>query len=138
MAEYVSSGTLTTTTKSFADPVKPDLTSLVYSLNGESITIDVVGSPGTASEEIITQSLDGGSDYNLNWSTAHTDFRLEFTLSTADTSTTPVFDEATLEYSEISGDNDQNPKRTWRIGGAIYDRSGNEYEGGGVEAVYGG
>lgn len=93
---FETTGTLTTLTKSFSNAQKPDLTGLVYTLNGQSISVDVVGSPDTASEETVTQALGGATDYDLSWTDRHTDFRLEFTLSTADDSQTPVVDEATL------------------------------------------
>jgi len=97
---YVTSttGTYTTPTKSFANPATPDLQNLVYSLNGESITLDVVGSPGTASEEVVTQTLDGSTDFALSWSNSHTDFHVRCDLSTATATTTP-----TLETIELIG-----------------------------------
>lgn len=87
---YNSQSTLTTATKSFASPVKPDLQNLSYSLNGQSIDLDVIGSPGTASEEVVTQSLGGASSYSLSWSNSHTDFRVKIKLSTTDPTQTPT------------------------------------------------
>lgn len=83
---------LTTGTKSYAESKAPDLTDLVYSLNGETITIDVIGSPGTASEEVVSQTLDGASSYTLSWSNTHTDFRVKPRMSVADQSVTPTVD----------------------------------------------
>jgi len=76
-----SNSSITTATKSFSGSVSPDLTDLQYTLNGASITLDITGSPGTSSEEVITQSLGGASSYTLSWSTTHTDFRVKATLS---------------------------------------------------------
>lgn len=87
---------LTTATKSFASPRQPELDSLSYSLNGESITLDVIGSPGTGSQETISKSLDGSTSYTLNWSNSHTDFRIKPRLSTSDPTTSPTFNAATL------------------------------------------
>jgi len=86
----LTSGTLTTATKSFATSVSPDLSSLSYSLNGESITLDVIGSPGTGSEEIVSQSLGGASSYTLSWSSSHTDFRVKINIDTTDFRTSPT------------------------------------------------
>jgi hypothetical protein len=72
-------GVYRTGTQSYGSPQTPDLGSLSYSLNGGSGSIDVIGSPGTASEETVTQSLDGGTTYSLSWGSAHTDFRIRVT-----------------------------------------------------------
>lgn len=85
-----TSGTFTTATKSFSTSRTPDLTDLVYSLNGHSISVDVIGSPGTASEEIVTQSLGGASSYSLTWSNSHNDFRVSPTISTSSEFTSPT------------------------------------------------
>jgi len=77
-----SDGTLTAGTKSFSTSSKPDLQNLSYDLRGtgtgtgNGIDLDVVGSPGTGSEEVVTQSLDGASSYSLTWSNSHTDFEI--------------------------------------------------------------
>lgn len=83
-------GSLETATKSFGSSVKPDLSDLVYSLNSQSITVDVIGSPGTASEEVVSQSLGGASSYSLTWSNAHADFRVRPNLSTTDETVSPT------------------------------------------------
>lgn len=88
---YASSGTLTTATKSFASATKTNLTNLEYSLNGGSVTLDVIGSPGTASEEIVTQTLDGSERYDLSWSNKHTDYRVKLTLSNGNDTTPEVY-----------------------------------------------
>jgi len=90
--EVAAQGDLTTATKSFASPVKPDLSDLVYSLNGSggSITIDAIGSPGTASEEVVSQTLGGASSYSLTWSSSHTDFRVRPQLDHSDITKTPT------------------------------------------------
>lgn len=84
-------GTLTTATKSFSSATSPNLQNLSYALNSQSITLDVIGSPGTASEEIVSQTLDGATSYSLTWSNSHTDFRLKPRLSTSDPTVTPTF-----------------------------------------------
>lgn len=135
---YLTSGSITTATKSFASSVKPDLQNLQYSLNGESIDLDVIGSPGTASEEVITVTLDGSTSYSLNWNDSHSDFRIRPNLSTSAITGTPEFSQAELVADVFSGgDADQNPNTTWEIQGATHDTSGNEYEGGGVVSRYG-
>lgn len=86
---YVSSGSLTTATKSFGTANQPDLQNLDYDLNGESIDIEVIGDPaGTA--ETVTQTLDGSTSYTLTWSGSYTDFRVVLKPSTTDQTTTPA------------------------------------------------
>jgi hypothetical protein len=93
----LTNGHLESATKSFGSTVQPNLSNLSYSLNGESIDLDVIGSPGTASEEVVTQTLDGASSYSLTWSSGHTDFRVRPTLSVSSPSgTPPTFGAATL------------------------------------------
>jgi len=90
-------GQLETATKTFSTTQTPDLTNLSYSLNAGSIDLNIIGSPGTASEEVVTQTLDGATDYSLTWSNSHTDFRLRPNLSTPNpTDTAPTFSAATL------------------------------------------
>lgn len=93
---YATSGSLTTATKSFGSGVAPNLQNLSYSLNGQSIDLDVIGSPGTGSEEIVTQTLAGASSYSLTWSNTHTDFRLRPKPSTGDGTVTPEFNRGEL------------------------------------------
>lgn len=85
------SGHLETATKSFGSNQQPDLANLSYSLNGQSISLKVIGSPGTASEEVITQSLDGSTSYTLSWSNGHTDFRLRPEFTSGDVTVSPTF-----------------------------------------------
>lgn len=80
---------LTTATKSFSSSVSPDLQNLSYTLNSQNITLDVIGSPGTASEEIVSQPLDGSTGYSLSWSNSHTDFRVKVNLNSTDRQTSP-------------------------------------------------
>ncbi|AGM11828.1 hypothetical protein M201_gp59 [Haloarcula californiae tailed virus 2] len=91
-----STGTLTTATKTVSSSGQPDLQNLVYSLNGESITLDVIGSPGTASEETVTQALDGSSSYTLTWADSHTDFRVRAELTTSDPTVSPTVSQIEL------------------------------------------
>lgn len=88
---------LTTATKSFQSETEPDLQNMVYSLNGETIALDVIGSPGTGSEEVVTQVLDGDAGYTLSWSNSHADFRVRPRLSTGDVTTTATISEVELE-----------------------------------------
>lgn len=87
---------LETATKSFSSDSQPDLVDLDYSLNGQSIDLKVIRSPGTASEEVVTQTLDGSTGYALSWTSSHTDFRLRPELSTADETVTPTFSAGSL------------------------------------------
>lgn len=96
LSGVISDGYLETATKSFSSSTQPDLSDLSYSLNGETINLDVIGSPGTASEEVVTQTLDGATSYTLTWSSGHTDFRIKPNLSTATPLTSPTFSAATL------------------------------------------
>lgn len=96
---YPDSGSLTTATKSFNTSVKPSLKNLQYSLNGQNITVDIIGSPDTASEEVQSVTLDGSNEYSLSWSSSHTDFRIQVNMSTSDVTKTPTFQSIDLESS---------------------------------------
>jgi len=85
-----TSGYLKTATQSFSAPVSPDLQNLSYSLNSQGITLDVIGSPGTTDEEIVSQTLDGSSSYTLSWTNSHTDFRVQSNLTSHDLETSPT------------------------------------------------
>lgn len=91
-----TSGYLETATKSFSTDQTPDLSGLSYTLNGQTIDLKVIGSPGEAGEETVTQTLDGSSAYALTWSGSHTNFRLRPEFSTTDVTTVPVFSAGTL------------------------------------------
>lgn len=82
--DAATGGSLTTASKSFSSGKQPDLQNLVYSLNGGSVDIDVIWSPGTASEEIVNSgTLDGTqTGVTLTWSSNHTNFRVRPNLST--------------------------------------------------------
>jgi hypothetical protein len=88
--------THTTGTKSTDSPIQPDLVNLDYTLNGESCQLTVIGSPGTASEETVTQSLDGSTSYTLLWSNSHTDFRIKTRMTPSLATATPVMRSMTL------------------------------------------
>lgn len=62
--------------RSFPSAVSPTLDRLDYVLNGGSASIEVVGSPGTSSEERQTVTLDGSDSYPLNFSTPHAEYRV--------------------------------------------------------------
>lgn len=88
--------TITTGTKSFSSTTQPNLQNLTYSLNGGSVTLDVIGSPGTASEEVLTQSLTGSNGYSLSWSSSHSDFRIKATVGSGDRQTSPTISQLEL------------------------------------------
>ena len=111
---------------------------LFRSLNAGSLDLTVIGSPGEPGEEQITQSLGGATEYSLNWDSTHETFRLKIDYTLPDvTQTPPSVDSLSLRALSGTGQ-DQNPETTWEIRGALYDQSGNEYEGGGVISRYGG
>lgn len=91
-----TTGYLETGTKSFSSPTQPNLEGLSYTLNSQSIDVDIIGSPGTASEEIVSQTLDGASSYPLSWSNNHTDFRVKPILSASDEEVTPTVNRVEL------------------------------------------
>jgi len=128
--------TLTTATKSFSTSGKPDLTNLVYTLNGQTVKLSVTGSPGTGAEETVTVGLSGGTSFSLNWTNSHSDFQVEIELTTTDLSVTPTVDRVELSL-DSSSDSDQNPQTDWSLSPGIYDRAANEYEGGGITLRHG-
>lgn len=88
---------LTTATKSFSTAGTPDFTDLVYSLNGGSITLTAIGSPGTASEETHSVTLDGTqTSAALTWTNSHTDFRTTLALSPTAVGDNPTVGSVTL------------------------------------------
>lgn len=89
-------GYLETGTKSAAGQFEPNLSDLVYSLNGQSITLDLIGSPGAAGEETVSQVLDGSTSYSLNWTDSHSDFRVGVSITTNDITVSPTFSSVTL------------------------------------------
>jgi hypothetical protein len=91
-----NTGSLTTATKSFSSNTQPDLQNLSYTLNSQNVTLDVIGSPGTGSEETVSQVLGGSTNYTLTWSSSHTDFRIQPNLESTDRSTTPTIDRVEL------------------------------------------
>lgn len=96
------SATLTTATKSFGTAAKVDLKELDYTLNGESITLDVIGSPGTADEEIVSQTLDGSTEYTLSWANKHTDFRVKANLSSSSYTTSPSITSVSIKTKGVN------------------------------------
>jgi len=95
LADDLTSGVLETATKSMQSS-KPNLENLSYSLNGQDITVKAIGSPGSGSEEIVSQTLDGATSYSLSWSSTHTDFRVRLEFSTTDVTTSPTLSAVTL------------------------------------------
>lgn len=77
-------GTILTATKTHGSSISPDLRADV-TLNSQSATGYVIGSPGTASEESQSASLSNGSnDYTLTWNNSHTDFRVQVVADISD------------------------------------------------------
>jgi hypothetical protein len=132
----LTDGQILLATKSFSAALEPDIENATYDLKGESITVDVIGSPGTASEETVTQTLDGSTSYSLNWADSHTDFRIKVYLNSSDSTVSPTFDDLDLITPAPSGDADQNENTEWTLTPGRYDTGGNEYEGGGVVVTY--
>jgi hypothetical protein len=87
---------LETATKSFSSTRQPDLSNLSYSLNSQTVELDVTGSPGTADEETVTQVLDGATSYTLTWSNSHTDFRIKARMNTAKPTVSPTVNAMSL------------------------------------------
>jgi hypothetical protein len=92
---YATTGFITSSTK-FTKPLKPDLQNLSYTLNSQSITLDVIGSPGTTSEEVVSQTLNGSPSYSLSWSNGHNNFQVKAKLSNSDVTKTATLDSVTL------------------------------------------
>lgn len=142
--QYLGSGSLTTDWKSFSGNV--DLSSLKLenvqaTLNGETATVYVESDPnddGSADEVSDAITLDGsGGPYSVTGlSTSDEKFRLRIEFSRSSPTSSAQFNSADLTASS-STEPDQNPNTTWEIRGAIYETSGNEYEGGGVVSKYG-
>jgi len=89
----------TTYTQSFSEPCQPDLQNLDYTLNGATVDLNVIGSPGTADEEIQTATLDGSSGFVLAWGSNHQDFRIQAELVDAN-----LPDQPTITRLELAGD----------------------------------
>jgi len=85
-------GNLTSATKSFSSSTQPDLVNLDYTLNAGTLSIDVIGSPGTADEEIQNSgNLDGTQTAaSLTWNSGHTDFRVKPLFDTSGGSDSPA------------------------------------------------
>ena len=127
--DATSGGYLTSGTKSFDVSVKPDLDSLNYSLNGESITVDVIGSPGHGGEETQSVSLGGSSSYDLHWNGEHREFRVKPQLSTASITSSPSISSISLSKDP----DDRSDLLCWwplhQKSGDTFDLSGHKYHG---------
>lgn len=128
---------ITTATKSFVTTATPNLQNLQYSRNGQSIDLDVIGSPGGANEEVKTVTLTGNTSYTISWTNSHADFRVKARLTNSNVLQTPTVNRVELIGGGGGGDGDQNPQTSWELTPGIYERQGNEYEGGGVITKYG-
>lgn len=96
-SNHASSGTLTTQTKSMPESSRPDLQNLSYSLNGQSTDLVIIGSPGTASSEEQSVTLDGSPSFSLNWSNPHSDFRVRLESSSSGENDTPKINTVELQ-----------------------------------------
>lgn len=93
---YVSSGSLKTASKEFPLRIKPELTELGYQLNGESISLDIIGSPGQFAEETVNVSLTGKNDVDItSWSGTHEEFQVKMNFGSGGASL-PIFSRAGL------------------------------------------
>lgn len=82
-------GELRSSTKTESSSTTPNLSNLSYSRNDGAIDVEVVGSPGTASEERKSRILDGSTSYDLSWSSGHTEFRVDVAMSMPSRTGTP-------------------------------------------------
>lgn len=89
---------LETTAKTIGSSSTPSFVELSYNLNSNGrIVLTAIGSPGTDSEESISQELDGASEYSLSWSNSHSDFRVLIEMYSNDRSTSPSLSSVSLE-----------------------------------------
>ena len=146
LIRWTDNGSLTTDWKTFGGDVAPsdlELTTGV-TLNGQSATVYVesdTNGDGSVDETSDPISLNGsGGPYQVSGlSTSTNKYRLRFELSTSDKRDSPVVNSADLTGEYGSGnDADQNSRTTWRIDPGLFDRNGNEFEGGGVVTKFGG
>lgn len=87
---------LKTNTKSFSQKLKPNLSNLIYSLNGDAVTLHIYGSPGTTEEEINTVELDGASNYPLIWTNVHDTYQILIEMFVVDGSPGPTVSDINL------------------------------------------
>ncbi len=122
---HVDQGYLETDARTVEDNGQPNLTNLSYNLNEENIDLEVIGSPNTVNEEVITQELTGKSEYELGWTENHDDFKIRIKLKTENNEVTPVFDSVSLEkiaesentsYSELYYYQEGKYEDLWRKG----------------------
>lgn len=79
-----TTGTILTASKTHGSAISPDLRANI-TLNAQAATASVIGSPGTASEEVQSVALSTGTnDYTLSWAATHTEFRVEVVADLAD------------------------------------------------------
>lgn len=97
-----SSGELETLSKQIGQNAYANISSILYELNGGSIDITVIGSPGTGSEEQINKSLTGENFVELNWNSEHKEYNIIFNLTEG--SKSPKIYSVELSYSFL-GDN---------------------------------
>lgn len=98
---------------------------------------DTTGDGNADNQETVSLN-DGSNTYSLDTLQADsTDtYWIDVSLSTDDDSSTPTVDAVTIDITEPT-DKDQNPNTQWVISPGVYDRSGNEYDGGGMVTKYG-
>jgi len=145
--DTASSGTKITGWKTFSEQVSPDdlsLENVQAGLNGQSATVYVesdTDGDGAVNETSDAVNLDGsGGPYTVTGLSTSTDkYRLRIELSTGDVTATPTVSNVDLVASiSGSGEPDQNENTHWTIRGGKFDRSGNEFEGGGVTTTFAG
>ncbi|MFP4402721.1 MAG: DUF2341 domain-containing protein [Candidatus Woesearchaeota archaeon] len=78
----------------------PDLTNLKYDLNSGEIELEIIGSPGTASQETIIKELTGHNYYDLDWNNYHEDFKTIINFKSLDGVNSPIFDSLTLKKTK--------------------------------------
>ena len=115
---------------------------VTVTLNGQSADITVyedTNTDGTADNSQTATLSDGTNTYTLDQLNGGNgnDYWVQFSLSTSDETASPVVQSVTLDTS-ASSEPDQNPNTQWTLSNGVYERSGNEYEGGGMTVKYGG
>ncbi len=89
-------GRLLTWSKSMIES-KPDLIDLEYELNGQEISIDAIGSPGTEEEEVISGIVLEGQEFvALDWDQSHLTYQILVEMESLDGESSPELDSLSL------------------------------------------
>lgn len=92
-----TAGTLTTATKSFNVATNPDLTADVTMNGVTDIQVDVIGSPGTGSEEVQTVQVTGDGTYDPAFASDHQEMQLKvYPDNEGDVTRTPTINSLSL------------------------------------------